>query len=227
MVNTHRQEGLHVLMRMKPSFSHQLRAFSQSQSKDAIIMMKPALRDKVHGKDAQVQVRLVKFKLDNGEQALLLTTLTDTQAFPITLLKQIYGMRWGVETRYDVLKNVLQVEYFSGYTQKAVLQDFYISLFLMNMQVLLAEELQQQIQAKYSHRQYTYQVNTAVAIGHLKKSIVELFVSKKPDEILSELKASFLAHVEPIRPGRKYPRHKDKYRTRKKPILMKNRKTVL
>jgi hypothetical protein len=231
MVYTHRQAGLHVLMRMKPSFSHQLRAFAQSDLEDTRVFMqanqKQCLKDKAYGKQAQVQVRLVKFKLDNGEQALLLTTLLDEQAFPIALLKHIYGMRWGVETRYDVLKNVLQVEYFSGYTQKAVLQDFYISLFLMNMQVLLTEQLQEPIQAKYSHRKYAYQVNTAVAIAHLKKSIVALFVSKQPDEILSELKESFLAHVEPIRPGRKYPRHKDKYRTRKKPILMKNRKNVL
>jgi hypothetical protein len=231
MVYAHQASDLQVLMRMRPSFSQQLREFAQSDADDITVWMKPgkntSIKYKAYGKDARVQVRLVKFNLDNGEQALLLTTLLDKQQFPIDFLKQIYGMRWRVETRYDVLKNVLQVEYFSGYTQKAIEQDFYISLFLMNMQALLAQELEEEIKSRYGHRKYAYQLNLALAIGHLKKSVVKLFISKQPDKILAQLKQSFLQHVEPIRPARKYPRIKDKYRNRKKPLLMKNRKNVL
>ena len=231
MVFTHRQKGLHVLMRMKPTFSNQLRDFADSDSEDTTVLMKPGknhpIKDKAYGKDARVEVRLVKFNLANGEQALLLTTLLNSDEFSIDLLKQIYSMRWGVETRYDVLKNVLQVEYFSGHTQRAILQDFYICLFLMNMQTLLADELQEEIKIRYSHRKHDYQVNLAIAIGQLKKSVVQLFISKDPGEILTELKQGFLQHVEPVRPGRKFERQKDKYRNRKKPILMKNRKNVL
>lgn len=231
MVYNHREKGLHVLMRMKPSFSNQLRAFDESDAEDIVVLMKPGkncpLKDKAYDKDARQKVRLVKFELGNGEQALLLTTLLDKDEFPIDSLKQIYGMRWGVETRYDVLKNVLQVECFSGYTQKAILQDFYICLFLMNMQALLSDELQEEIKVRYGHRKHEYQVNLAIAIGHLKKSVVQLFISKEPNELLIELKHSFLQHVVPVRPGRKFDRQKDKYRNRKKPILMKNRKNVL
>lgn len=231
MVYNHRQRGLHVLMRMKPAFSNQLRAFAESDGQDTIILMNPGrphmIKDKPYDKDTQLKVRLVKFALQGGEQVLLLTTLLDKKEFPISFLKEVYGMRWGVETRYDVLKNVLQVEYFSGLTQGAILQDFYISLFLMNMQALLNNELQEEIKAKYSHRKYEYQLNLAVAIGHLKKNVVQLFSSKEPKEILTELKDRFLQHVEPIRPGRKFVRDRHKYRTRKKPILPKNRKNVL
>lgn len=231
MVYTHRQKGVLVLMRMKPTFSNQLRDFAQSDTDDITVLMKPGknhpIKDKAYGKDAREEIRLVKFTLANGEQALLLTTLLDRDEFPIDLLKQIYGMRWAVETRYDVLKNVLQVEYFSGHTQRAILQDFYICLFLMNMQTLLADELQEELKSRYNHRKFEYQVNLAVAIGHLKKSVVQLFISKEPDQVLTELKQSFLQHVEPIRPGRKFDRQKDKYRNRKKPILVKNRKNVL
>lgn len=236
MVYTHQQKGLHVVMRMKPSYSNQLQSFTQGDVDDTTIIMRPGkgqirinpcAEDKTYSKDAKVHVRLVKFTLDDGQQALLLTTLLDAQRYPIAFLKQLYAMRWGVETRYDILKNVLQVEYFSGYNEQAILQDFYISLFLMNMQVLLAQDLQQEIQHKYGHRKYNYQINLAVAIGHLKRNVVELFTNKHPGEVLRELEKSFLSHVEPVRPGRKYPRHKDKYRTRKKPILMKNRKNVL
>jgi hypothetical protein len=231
LVYAHQSNHLQVLMRMRPSFSKQLREFAQSDADDITVWMKPgkntSIKDKAYGKDAQLQVRLVKFSLDNGEQALLLTTLLDKEQFPIDFLKQVYGMRWGIETRYDVLKNVLQVEYFSGYTQKAIEQDFYISLFLMNLQALLAQELEEEIKSRYGQRKYEYQLNLALAIGHLKKSVVKLFITKQADQILNQLKQSFLEHVEPVRPGRKYPRQKDKYRNRKKPLLMKNRKNVL
>jgi flagellar biosynthesis component FlhA len=95
------------------------------------------------------------------------------------------------------------------------------------MQALLADELQVELKERYGHRKWEYKVNLATAIGHLKKNIDALFTAQETKQILQELKESFLRHVEPIRPNRKYPRQKDKYLHRKKPILMKNRRNVL
>lgn len=231
MVWEHRQRNLQVLMRLRSSFSQQVEDFACSSQQDVVVEMKPGkntpIKDKAYSRKTALAVRLIKFKLDNGETALLLTSLLDKEAFPIALLKKIYAMRWGVETTYDILKNVLKVEYFSGLSQVAVEQDFYISMFLMNIQTLLAEELQQELKDRYGHRKLEYKINQATAIGHLKKKVVDLFISNEPKEILLLLKESFLQHVEPVRPNRKYPREKDKYRHRKTPILMKNRKHVL
>ncbi|NDK57741.1 IS4 family transposase [Pontibacter fetidus] len=229
MVYEHRQRGMHVLMRLRSSFSRQVEDFAQSGAVDALVLISPGKNTplQAYGRDAAIQVRLVKFSLANGETALLLTTLLNKEEFPVELLKQIYAMRWGVETVYDILKNVLRVEYFSGFTQVAIEQDFYISLFLMNLQTLLADELQQELNTRYGHRKLVYKINLATAIGHLKKNVVALFTSNTSQQVLLELKENFLQHVEPVRPNRKYPRQKDKYRHRKTPILMKNRKNVL
>ena len=229
MVFEHRQRNLLVLMRLRSTFSSQVEAFAQGAQDDVVVEMKPGkntpIKGKVYGRSTSIKVRLVKFTLDSGETALLLTTLLDKQAFPMALLKEIYGMRWGVETTYDVLKNVLKVEQFSGFTQVAIEQDFYIRLFLMNMQALLADELQEELKQRYGHRKLEYQINLSTAIGHLKKNVLALFISNQPRQILLELKESFLQHVEPVRPKRKYPREKDKYRQRKKPLLMKTEET--
>lgn len=231
MVYQHSQRNMHVLMRLRSSFSSQVEAFAQSCQDDIVVLIKPGrntpLKEKAYGRNDSIPVRLLKFTLDNGQVALLLTTLLDKEEFPIAVLKQIYRMRWAVETRYDLLKNVLSVESFSGLTQIAIEQDFYISLFLMNMQSLLADELEDELNNRYGHRKHKYQVNLATAIGHLKKSVVELFILKDTQEILFELKEAFLKHVEPVRPNRKYAREKDKYLRRKKPILIKNRRNVL
>ncbi|MDX5438310.1 MAG: transposase [Pontibacter sp.] len=132
LVYEHRQRSLHVLMRLRSSFSRQVEDFAHSDKVDTLVLIKPGKNTplQAYGRGATLQVRLVKFSLQNGETALLLTTLLDKEEFPVEFFKRVYAMRWGVETAYDILKNVLRVEYFSGFTQVAIEQDFYISLFL-------------------------------------------------------------------------------------------------
>ena len=42
-------------------------------------------------------------------------------------------MRWGIEIKYDELKNRLQIENFTGTTKIAIEQDFYATIYLSNM----------------------------------------------------------------------------------------------
>ena len=58
--------------------------------------------------------------------------------------------------------------------------------------------------------------------------IVTLFFSDTNTKvILSELKQLLKKHIIPIRPDRKFERHKDKYRNRQKPKVTKNQKDSL
>ena len=47
--------------------------------------------------------------------------------------KRLYFMRWPVETKFDVVKNKIAMENFSGRTVEAISQDVYVSLYLANM----------------------------------------------------------------------------------------------
>lgn len=42
-------------------------------------------------------------------------------------------MRWGIEIKYDELKNRLEIENFTGKTKIDIEQDFYASIYLSNM----------------------------------------------------------------------------------------------
>jgi hypothetical protein len=77
-----------------------------------------------------VQVRLMKFTLSSGETEVILTTLCDTVAFPKQEFYTIYGKRWGEETYFDRVKNIFEVERFSGKTALTILQDFFSVIFL-------------------------------------------------------------------------------------------------
>jgi len=67
----------------------------------------------------------VTVRLSTGELEILVTSLLDEEGYPTAAFKEIYNLRWGVETLYDVVKNRLSLENFSGKTAHAVLQDFH------------------------------------------------------------------------------------------------------
>ena len=65
-------------------------------------------------KQKEVNIRVVKIKLDNGTEEILFTNLTKKEATPEEL-KELYHTRWKIETNYDRLKNKLNIENFSGH----------------------------------------------------------------------------------------------------------------
>ena len=58
-------------------------------------------------------LRMVRVKLDTGESEVLITNLP-REEFPQEKFKEIYHLRWGIETAYETLKDRLQLENFSG-----------------------------------------------------------------------------------------------------------------
>lgn len=225
------KQQAHFVMRCKHGWSNQTCTFMQSQSKSQIISIKPGrttpIKSKPYHRHASLQVRFVKVVLPSGEVELLLTSLVDEQQFPNDIFKHLYGLRWGIETYVDELKNLLQVEKFSGYKEQVIQQDFYCALLVSNLQSLLISEMEQQVSDTYAHRKYQYKVNTNLSYGFLKNRIIEIFLDQHPNHILASLRQLLLEHVIPIRPGRKFKREKDKYRTRKKPMFMNSKKPTL
>lgn len=219
------------VMRCKYKWSNQTLAFMQSQVRSQIITIKPnshhALTGKSYSRHASLQVRLLKVPLPTGEIELLITSLTDEELYSNELLGQLYHLRWGIETYIDELKNLLQVEKFSGYKDQVIQQDFYCALLVSNLQSLLLGEMEEEVNHTYAHRKYRYKINSNLSYGFLKNKIIQIFLCQKPDQILASLQQLLLEHVIPIRPGRKFKRHKDKYRTRKKPLFMNTKKPTL
>lgn len=75
-------------------------------------------------------LRLVCIELPTGEKELLATNLTYREVYSIEDLKELYRLRWGTEVTYWVLKEVLEVEYFTGKSIQAVMHDFHAKVFM-------------------------------------------------------------------------------------------------
>ncbi len=118
-----------------------------------------------------LKIRVFKFVLSSDEIETLITDLFD---FPGEELGNLYFLRWNVEGKYDVLKNKLQIENFSGYTKNSILQDFWASITLSIIVAIAKQEADEKIQRRTAgknnkHRQIP---NVSQLVGSLKDGFI-------------------------------------------------------
>jgi hypothetical protein len=201
LIEKFESEGLHYLMRVRDKFN--LDADAQTESNGYILLKKG-------GKT--IRTRVIKLKLDSGETEVLITNITDRrlgwQAF-----KKLYFMRWPVETKYDIVKNKLQLENFTSLTVEGIEQDFYASMYLTNVAAAAAIDAQSEIAHAREGKgnKYGYKANTNELIGVLKDRLVFALTHDDPSEqaaaiqcIIDEITRSVI----PIRAGRSTPRNR-------------------
>jgi len=232
LIYEHIKQGSDFLIRVKVTFSNVTREFIKSGKSTEIVTFNPGknanLNGKEYDKNTPLKVRLIRINLPNGEIELLVTSLLDTTKHNTIIFKELYFKRWGVESFYDELKNKLKVEYFSGYSNQSILQDFYAALFVSNVQTLIVSELTDDINKQTQGAIYKYKVNNNLSYGFLKNRIVTLFFSgNQMDETIKELKVLYKKHLIPIRPNRSNLRNVDKYRKRLKPKITKNQRDAM
>lgn len=231
LIFEHYQRNIDFVIRVKKDFNNETIAFYESGYKTKIVKIYPGkntkISDKPYNHQTHQMVRLVRVELPNGEPEILITSLLDNVKYPSKIFKNLYFQRWDVEKFYDEFKNKLKAEHFSGYSKHSILQDFYVALFVSNIQSLIVGEINEELHLN-NKTKYVYKVNNNLSYGLLKDRIVTLFYSDtKTELIFSELRELFYKHLIPIRPDRKFERQKDKYRNRQKPKVPKNMKDTL
>lgn len=203
------ENGICYLMRCnKENFIRELRSVTEA---DAVLHLKdkkiPQTKERIN-----ISIRAVQFALDSGVTEVLITNMLDS-SLTVEDFKHLYHLRWGIEEKYDEIKNKLKIEAFSGVTPVAVLQDFYATMFLTNMvayaQMGCEEELD--LINRDHEKKYEYQLNNTLAIASVKDSFIELIMEQNPGKqkrALERLSKRLLASTIPKRPGRSYERRR-------------------
>jgi hypothetical protein len=207
-----------VLIRCRRQSFGVVRDFWASELREQIIDLPcpttPSTRAfvKEHKLPLKVRVRLLKFTLPTGETEVLLTTLCDQQEYPASEFYQVYGWRWGNETYYDRLKNIFEVERFSGTSPHVIEQDFYAMVFLTTLESVLTKSAQATLQERdQQHQNQTEaKVNRALSYVNLCDRVVELLADPRSDleTVHDELHRLFQQTPTRNSPGRQYPRKK-------------------
>jgi hypothetical protein len=155
-----------------------------------------------------ITVRLVRIELDSGEIEVLITSLLDQAGYSYPAFKDLYHQRWPVEEDYKVLKLRVEVENWSGKSTLSIYQDFHAKVFTANLAALLAHPAQKEVALQSQSKQYTYQINFSHLLSKMKDTVVRLLRCPVVEDILTSLWQIMLHTIEPIRPGRKFPRNK-------------------
>ena len=161
----------------KEKFIRELRSVTEA---DVVLHLKDKKIPKTKEK-MSTSIRVVQFPLDSGVSEILITNMLDSSLI-VEDFKYLYHLRWGIEEKYDEIKNKLKIEAFSGVTPIAVLQDFYATMFLTNM-VAYAEmdcEPEMDLANRDRVRKYEYRLNNTLAIAAVKDSFIDLIMEQKP-----------------------------------------------
>lgn len=152
-------------------------------------------------------VRFVRVLLSTGEFEVLVTSLLDEVLYSTHDFLELYGLRWGVETFYGLVKTRLTLENFTGLGVEAVKQDFYATVYLSGLESILTETAQALLDTKDT--QHPQKVNRAVSFNALKTQAFALLMdSLDTDVIIQKLTALFLQNPCLERKGRNTPRKK-------------------
>lgn len=211
--------GREVILRCPRQSFSLVNQFWQSQATEQRLTLPapPHLRRAVRGESLpeQLPVRLLKFTLESGETEVLLTTLCNGRRYPTPEFYQVYGWRWSDETFYGRLKNIFEVERFSGFNERTIKQDFFGILFLATLESVLVKRPQAQLAAQDLARgtQTRAQVNRAVSYVALVERVVALLADPRssPEVVLEELHHLFQTNPKRQREGRKFERPKLKH----------------
>jgi hypothetical protein len=165
-----------------------------------------------HQLPTTLRVRLIKVLLTSGEVEVLGTDLLNARTYPAAEFKTVYGWRWNHETYHDRIKNIFELERFSGKKVQAIKQDFYGVVFLATLESILSKPAQAELtaQGEACECRAPLQVNRAVSYVTMLDHLVPLLgdLQRSPASTLAAIERLLLTSPTRPRPGRQVPRHK-------------------
>lgn len=145
--------------------------------------------------------RIVRFPITGNQFEVLITNLSEIE-FPINKLKELYDMRWGVETSFRELKYAIGLSNFHSKKVAYVTQEIFARLTMYNF----CEIITMNVVIQQKDRKHIYQVNFTIAIA-----ICLQYFKWKGNISPPNVEALIQKNILPIRHDRTDPR---KVRTR-------------
>lgn len=166
----------------------------------------------------EMTFRMVRLKLSDEIEEILITNLSE-DCFTKEDLKELYHLRWGIETSYDHAKNDICIENFSGLTAIAIQQDYYASMYLFNLSAGFIYDAEGQFNKEHNDKgnKYVYKQNLAVTIGTLKPFVTKMLLAQSEterDSYLLKIASQVAKAASKVDPNRQFNRTK-KHKTSK------------
>ena len=221
LIAYHYKNNIDFIMRVNSKSFGAVQQFKRSKKSDEIIelevthsilsnMSKETHHPKIKQLRNKLKVRAIKVVLANGEIEVLLTSLLSQDEFKTKDFKEFYFKRWGVEISYDILKNIFNIENFTGLTQIAINQDFFATILTNNICALVMSDVMEEKVSIYNNkkeRKYLYQLNRNFSIGCMKDTLVSMLMKNaRIEKIYQLIEDEIISNLVPIKPDRSFDR---------------------
>ena len=143
-----------------------------------------------------INFRVVRFAISENTYEVIITNLSEKE-FSIEKIKEIYHMRWGIETSFRELKYAIGLTNFHSRKVAYILQEIFARLTMYNF----CEIITTHVVIHHKDRKYSYQVNFTIAI-----SICLHYFKCRDGVPPPNVEALIQKNILPVRDGRKDPR---------------------
>lgn len=143
-----------------------------------------------------INFRVVRFKISVDTYESIITNLNRTE-FPSDKIKELYHIRWGIETAFRELKYAIGLTNFHAKKVEHILQEIYARLTMYNF----CEIITTNVTIQQKSTKHVYQLNYTAAIH-----ICRYFLKCRNDMHPPDVEALIQKNLLPVRPGRHDPR---------------------
>lgn len=142
-----------------------------------------------------ITFRVVRIQLDDGSYHCFITNL-DAKKFSPEIIKDLYHLRWGIETSFRELKHLLALTHLHSKKKEGMVQEIFAKMTMYNFCSIITSH----VAIKKKDRKHDYQVNFSKAITICKQFF-------KEDNTFLHAEALIQKYILPIRKGRTFLRH--------------------
>lgn len=145
-----------------------------------------------------LKFRIVRFSISEDSYECIVTNLAK-ESFPPEKIKEVYNLRWGIETSFRKLKYTIGLSFYHSYKPDFIKQEIWAKLIAYNAtEFMINTTIYSQGNCKY-----TYAINFSVA-AHICRIYLRLLTEVESIDVMALLKKELI----PVRPGRQFPRLK-------------------
>ena len=170
-----------------------------------------------------IRIRVIAVPLESGETEYLATNIFD-EDYTTDMFKELYFLRWPIESKYYELKYRVYLEEFNGATSNSIKQEFFINLLISNLSALIKNDADETIdKTANATNKYRYQANRTFIIGRIKKIFPKILAGVCDLSSIDQIFNDALKRKSQIQPGRKQKRPRIE---RKRKHFRNNKATV-
>lgn len=173
--------GIDFVVRTQTGFLKEFSDVYNGKSCDMTVEVKAQKHEisKEHRADfdalkGKMLLRMVRVEIGEDKYEYLITNLRDREEFPPSELKEIYRMRWCIETDIKRKKVLCELENFASKTRLRIKQEFYAKMFIINMSNMMINDIEEELQEEKKDPEL--KVNRNIAYGIFSQCIFRSFL---------------------------------------------------